>query len=359
MPGRLTAILAAALCLGGGAAEDRVWAFLVTGDPQYLAEKDVEPGRLDPFSEQAMTRALDLIRALPGREIPASAGGGRVRDRLEAILVAGDLIDSADKTGPAYEAMQKTEWRRFTADFGLAGGDGRLAWPVYEVHGNHDGPQGDTFIVRDIIARNRKRPGLSGLSPNGLHYSFDLGPLHVVALGMFPGSGDDRRPDHHYAARGSLEFLREDLAARVGKSGRPVAAFFHLHPDAPPFDWPPEDLAEFWTLLQAYQVAALFHGHTHGSPPARRIWDGTRIGPGPGPGIDVFNPDDLGSAKRDPKNPDRPSSTRHGFLYVELIDSPGKERDRLVVRSLSTTDGWTTHHWSLLSERALRLPDGN
>jgi hypothetical protein len=344
--------------LSGSAPEARSWAFLVTGDPQYLAEKGGEPGRLDPFSERAMSRAIEVLRSLPGREIPEAAGGGRVAERMEAVLVAGDLIDSADKNGRGYEAMQRTEWRRFVDDFGLAGGDGRLPWPVYEVHGNHDGPQGNTFVVDDIVARNRKRPGVVKISGNGLHYSFDVGPLHVVALGMFVGSGEARRPDHHYAPRSSLEFLKADLEERVGSSGRPVAAFFHLHPNGPEFDWPAEDLAAFWKALEPYQVAALFHGHSHASPPSRLRWDGTRFGPNLEAGIDVFNPDDLGAAKRDPKDPDRPASVRHGFLYVELIDEAGTERDRLRVRSVSTADGWETHVWNGISDRALRIPGG-
>lgn len=340
--------------LTGPAQAEETFAFFVVGDPQYHAEKG-QP-RLDPFSEAANQRGLDVLLALPGKTIGEQAGGGRVAKDILAVLATGDLIDSGDKNGRAYEAMQRVEWQRFVADFGLTGHEGRLPWPVYEIHGNHDGPQGDTFIVADIIARNKQRPGVVQRSENGLHYSFDLGPLHVVALGMFAGAGESRREGHHYAARQSLEFLQKDLQQQVADSGRPVAAMFHLHPNGPEYDWPGEDLQALWKALQPYNVIALFHGHTHASPPSRLMWDGQKFAPELPGGIDVFNPDDLGATKRDPRHPQRPASTRHGFLYVELIDADGTKGDRLVVRSLATRDGWKTYQWDRMWTRPVKIP---
>ena len=185
-------------------AKEKRYAFIVCGDPQYHAEKSATPQALDPYSEEAMERFIRLAGSLAGKEIPDSLGGGKVSNDLLGMIVTGDLIDSADKNGGAYPAMQRFEWKRYKADFGLTGKDWRLPYPVYELHGNHDGPQGDTFIIEDIIARNKKRPGLTKISENGLHYSWDWGPLHLVNLGMFAGTGDKRRKDHHYAPRSSL-----------------------------------------------------------------------------------------------------------------------------------------------------------
>ncbi len=335
-------------------AEEKRYPFFITGDPQYLAEKAAVPERLDRFSEEANARFIELLGKFPGAAIPGELGGGKVSEEVLGVIVTGDLIDSCDKVGGDYEAMGRYEWGRYVADYGLVGGDGKLRWPVYEVHGNHDGPQADTFVIEEIIERNRRRPGVGKVSENGLHYSWEMGPLHVVALGMFVGAGDGRREGHHYAPKESLEFLRVDLAERVGDSGRPVMLVFHLHPNCPEFDWPAEDLAAFWEAMEGYNVVALVHGHTHGSPPSRMQWDGEKFGNMLEGGIDVFNPDDSGASKEDPRKPGEGMGLAHGFLYAELVDAPGEEDDRLVVWSYFTKDNWATHGWGKRWERKVK-----
>lgn len=338
------------------AQAERRYAFIVSGDPQYVAEKSDKPTKLDPFSEEANSRFVQLIKAFPGTAIPEKFGGGSVRDEILGILVTGDLIDAADKSGGPYPAMQRFEWARYQADYGLTGTDGGLPFPVYELHGNHDGPQGDTFIIEGIIERNKTRPGLVNRSDNGLHYSWDWGPLHLVNLGMFVGAGDKRRDEHHYAPRGSLEFLRADLEKHVGDSGRPVILSFHLHPNGPDFDWPPEDRASLWGIVSKHNVIALLHGHTHGSPPSRLQWDGSRFANELPRGIDVFNPDDSGAAKTDPRKPGQAVGINHGFLYAELIDREGEADDEFVVRSIATKDNWATHRWDKIWRKSARIP---
>ena len=90
------------------------------------------------------------------------------------------------------------------------------------------------------------------------------------------------------------------LQAKVtvdGDSGKPVIISFHLHPNCPEYDWPTEDLSELWKITQQYNVVALFHGHTHGSPPSRLLWDGKQFGSRLESGLPVFNPDDAFAAK--------------------------------------------------------------
>lgn len=338
-------------------SEGEKYSFLVVGDPQYLAENSKSPKRLDPYSEEANNRAIALLKSFPGRPIPEKHQGGKVSEKILGLINTGDLIDSADKNGANYPAMQKFEWERYKADYGLTGQDGLIPFPVYEVHGNHDGPQGDTFIVADIIERNRKRPGIVNRSDNGLHYSWNWGPLHCINLGIFVGEGGKRRNDHHYAPRSSLKFLREDLAGQVGQSGRPVIISFHLHPNCPEYDWPKEDLEAFWKAIEPFNVLALFHGHTHGSPPNKMMWDGQQFSGELTEGIDVFNPDDIAAAKTDRKNPERGVGLLHGFLYIELVDKKGLKEDHLVVRSYATRDNWQSHGWHKTWTRNIEIPD--
>ena len=358
-PANRASRLATLLILLAGAtagAEDR-YAFIVSGDCQYLAEKAASPKKLDPYSEIANSRFIRLLNKFPGKSIAKKLGGGKVSADILGLIVTGDLIDSLDKSGGNYPAMQRFEWKRFQADYGLKGGDGRIPWPVYELHGNHDGPQGDTFVIEGIIARNKNRPRIASRSDNGLHYSWDWGPLHLVNLGIFVGSGEKKRKDHHYAPKSSLDFLKKDLAAKVGASGRPVILSFHLHPFIAEYDWPKEDLAEFWKTINAYNVAALFHGHTHGSPPSRNRWNGKQFSPGLKKGLDLFNPDDAGASKTDRNNPGKGAGLAHGVLYVELIDRPGDKSDSLVVRSYATRDNWRTHGWHSIWKRTINIPE--
>lgn len=331
--------------------ESRI-AFFVCGDPQYLAEHSATPAKLDPLSEQANSRFIALLNQLPGSALPKAMGGGHVAKDIRGLLVAGDLIDSLDKNGSVYPAMQRFEWKRFVADYGLVGNDGRIKFPVYEIHGNHDGPQGDSFLVEAIIQRNKKRPGVVNVSSNGLHYSWNWGPIHLVNLGMFVGEGEDRRKDHHYAPRASLEFLKADLAKHVGKSGRPVMVSHHLHLNAPEYDWPAEDLAAYHAVLTKYNVVAIFNGHTHASPPRFQRWDGKKVG-SKVEGIDNFDPDDAGASKL---HKGKPVGLAHGMMYVEVIDRAGTENDEMIVRSYRTRDNWATAEWHVLWRKKVKLP---
>lgn len=328
-------------------------AFLVCGDPQYLAEHTGKPTKLDPLSEQANQRFIERVNAIPGSNLPESVGGGTVSKKILGLINTGDLIDSLDKNGGDYPAMQRFEWKRFASDYGLNGTDGRIPFPVYEIHGNHDGPQGDTFIIKNIIERNKHRVGVVNLSQNGLHYSWDWGPLHLINVGIFVGEGEKRREDHHYAPRGSLEFLRKDLSQNVGDSGRPVAISHHLHLDAPEYDWPAEDLNLYYETIKPYNVVAIFNGHTHGSPPKLRRWDGKRVRFDIS-GIDNYDPDDAGASKI---HKGEPVGLSHGLLYVEILDRPGRDNDQMRVRSYATRDNWETARWDQLWEKKIQAPD--
>ena len=216
-----------------GAPISKGASFLLASDTHYIANKE-QPDAMDETSREINARLVEWLNKLPGTDIPAEAGGGE-EDGVHGVIHSGDLIDSGDKTDAAHEAMQKTEWSAFASDWGLNGGDGKLRWAVREIHGNHDGPHGETAMVDAIKARNKKRSGLTGVSENGLHYSWDWAGVHFVALGIIVGDTPEVARKRRYGALGSLPFLQRDLADNVGTSGRPVVLIHHvdvsrLHP---------------------------------------------------------------------------------------------------------------------------------
>ncbi|MEC7922472.1 MAG: hypothetical protein VX496_03625, partial [Planctomycetota bacterium] len=57
------------LLAGGLLAEENRYAFIVTGDSQYLAEKSGSPKKLDPYAEIANSRFIKLLNKFPGKTI--------------------------------------------------------------------------------------------------------------------------------------------------------------------------------------------------------------------------------------------------------------------------------------------------
>jgi hypothetical protein len=188
-------------------------AFFVIGDTHFLASED-KPPRLDERSAVVTGRLVDRLNRLVGTEIPAPAGEGVVR-RPFGVIHAGDIIDTGDKTGSGPAEMQRTEMAAFERACGLTGDDGDLDFPLYEVHGNHDGPAGKGIAVERIIERTKTRPRVQHVSANGLHYSWDVGPVHFVNLGIVVGAVPGITRRRRYAPLESLDFLVKDLADHV------------------------------------------------------------------------------------------------------------------------------------------------
>jgi cytolysin (calcineurin-like family phosphatase) len=233
--------------------------------------------------------------------------------------------------------MAEPEMAAFVADWGLNGGDARLQWQVREVHGNHDGPRGDTVVVDEIKARNRRRAGLANVSPNGLHYSWDWAGVHFVALGIVVGDAPEVSRKRRYSPLGSLPFLVRDLAENVGTSGRPVVIVHHIdvarysQPVADEVamknEWDYGDVQAYYAALKTYNVAAALCGHTH----ARNVfrWDGTKDMRAT-QGIPFLNTDNAAHF----------GGPTQAFLHVEVTSTD------LLVREFGTKDGWQTGAWT-------------
>ena len=313
-------------------------AFCFVTDTHYLADKE-NPESMDPRSARICRRLVETLNGLAGERIPIDAGSGKV-SKLAGVIHGGDLVDSADKRGGVYPRMYATEFAAFEADYGLNGHEGILKYPVFEVYGNHDGPQGDTSVVEGIKRRNKNREGIKNISSNGLHYSWQWGKLHLINLGIVVGQTGPELQRRRYDPMGSLEFLKQDLE-QLGDPERPIVITQHIDlarysvpyaKDEERFlhmEWHPQDVQAFHETIRPFHVVANFFGHTH----RREIfgWNGTpKRQPFRNADVDAFNGDN--------------SSHFHGgkqaFFYVEVAGT------ELVVREVFTEDGWLTHDWA-------------
>jgi len=227
--------------------------FFVTSDTHY---------GLSPTVAAANEKTIDAMNALPRASFPAAIGG--VVGIPLGVAVLGDLTNDAATPG------QQFSWRQFTADFGV-NGEGRLRFPVYELPGNHDGGEND-LVRQGIRERNRTRPGLRNVSANGINYSWDWAAVHFVSLGLFAGSEGDvivspwgRHFDGPWRLPGhSLEFLKDDLARNVGRSGRPVILLQHYGWDVWGLGWwSDRERQALSAAIKGYNIIAVFWGHSH------------------------------------------------------------------------------------------------
>ena len=309
-------------------------SFFLVGDTHYCAD-EADISLIDATSAGYNARLIEWLNKLPGTAIAATAGSGTV-PMPHGVIHAGDLIDNGDKGGARLK-MVPTELAAFLADYGLNGGEGKLRWPVREVHGNHDSPHGGGEVIPEIIARNKRRKGLANVSENGLHYSWDWAGVHFVALGIVVGDAPAVTRKRRYAPLGSLSFLQQDLAEHVGKSGRPIVLVHHVdvhrYSEVVPDDkvlsneWDYGDARAFYETIKPYRVAASLCGHTH----VRKImrWNGTGDERATD-GVPFLNTDNAGHF----------GGPTQAFLHIEI------DTKELRVREFATTDGWQTGAWT-------------
>lgn len=267
--------------------------FFVVSDTHY---------GLSPRGDETIPLLVEKMNRLPGTEYPARIGGGRV-GVPRGVLHIGDVTNDG----------KEKSWKMFVRDYGLTGSEGRLSVPVYETFGNHDG--GPKSLVRTAIKeRNRGRLGLTEVSENGLHYSWDWNNVHFVNLGIAPGT--TVRP---YDPEHSMEFAAKDLAKHVGTSGRPVILLHHFG-----FDkahslgwWSEERRTAYYELIKDYNVIAILHGHAH--EPLIYQWKG----------IDVYHPPHF--RQKDPK---KNGPVTHGFFVFHIQGS------ELTVAERKLDDTW-------------------
>jgi hypothetical protein len=244
-----------------------VWSFRVQDelddkDLTFFVASDLHYGGTVNFRKLNRTM-VEAMNSLPGQFYPEERGVKGKIHTPRGVVITGDIVDD----GSALD-IEKT-WQEYVEDYGL-NGDKLLAFPVYEGFGESDGPSSG-LVRTNLKSRNRLRPGLRSISADGLHYSWDWGPIHLVQLNLYPGSageeylniwrrrvnGDARYPKY------SLEFLIDDLRRNVGNSGRPVILFQHYGFDTwSEAFWTEKERNAFLQAIQPYNIIAIFWGHS-------------------------------------------------------------------------------------------------
>jgi hypothetical protein len=195
------------------------------------------------------------------------------------VVIGGDI--GLDATAPnlgAYRLMY--EQGRTTSS---------INFPVFFGLGNHEivteAEAGGAHRMWDYI---RHRMGTcSDASQISMHhntgnYSWDWGRLHLIMLNTW---ADETNSLYNQNTAGDgLAWLANDLATRVGKSGRPVIIFQHYefasffsqdatHPSDTSCSndpkcrggggWTLRNATDFLNTIGGYNIAGIFAGHTH------------------------------------------------------------------------------------------------
>ncbi len=268
-------------------------------DLTFFQVSDTHYGK-SPVGDKTVPMLVDKMNALPGTPYPAIIGGKVGAPR--GVIHTGDITNDG----------KKEQWLMFVRDYGLTGKDGRLAWPVYETIGNHDGSAG--LPVRNgIRERNKSRIGLTAVSDSGLLYSWDWDGIHFVSCGISVGTTASKYDPEH-----SFEFLEKDLKQSIGTSGRPVIVLHHFgfdkHADG---WWSDEWRANYFALIKDINVIGILHGHSHDTS----IYEWNQI--------DVYHPPHF---KQD--GPKDTAPVTHGFFVFHITD------DELSVAERKLDDTW-------------------
>ena len=264
--------------------------FFVVSDTHYGLDWRVEP---------VVQALVDKMNFLPGTLLPEKVGGSVIRTP-RGVIHLGDITNDG----------KEPQWNAFVRDFGLTG-ENRLAYPVFELFGNHDGGA-EQPVRKGILERHRVRPGLVARSANGVHRSWEWEGIRFIDLNISVGT--TTRP---YDPQDSLGFLQEELA-RLKDPRQPLILLQHFGFDKRhglPW-WPEAWRVKYYDTIKDYNVVGIFHGHDHQTDIFR--WKD----------IDIYDAPHVRNADAT----DKPIS--HGFFVVQI------DGGQLVVAERTIDDTW-------------------
>ncbi len=209
-----------------------------------------------------------------------------IEPKIRGMLYAGDLTQRSRRDEWTHYTARTAEASRFLFD-GLGNHD--RAFPtvgqVFQCLVDPTRCRIPETLRADVRDRGRQTVKTNKGDP---HYSWDWQDVHFVQLHVFPAdepasdlrpSGDPNIYPEHDPME-SLAFLQQDLATRVGNTGRPVVLVHHYGFDdfstgrnlgCDVFDptqphniwWTDAQRVRYWNALAPYNVVAIITGHFH------------------------------------------------------------------------------------------------
>lgn len=184
---------------------------------------------------------------------------GTVMKKLDCVALAGDMFD---KSRPEILNLYRQRYEK-----GM--GERRIHYDVYPCLGNHDvnpavsdkgadnlkGRAYTFHYIDSVLNAKLKRHEILNLDSSSRSYSWNVGNVHFIV-------GECCAGDTTYC-KSNFEWLRGDLK-KYASSGAPVVYIQHYGFDKWALDWWPESSRKtLFDLLEQYNLAAFFVGHTH------------------------------------------------------------------------------------------------
>lgn len=183
---------------------------------------------------------------------------GEVISRVDGVVIAGDIFD---RSRPEIIDLYRQRYER-------GEGERRIHFPVYPGLGNHDldvardgAPNNEEHLqliknyLDSLLAVRLRNGEILNWHPSSRSYSWNAGDVHFVHAQRYAG-------DTSYC-ESNLEWLKADLQT-YASNGEPVVYIQHYGTDPWVIEWwPREAREELFDVLDKYNVAAFFAGHTH------------------------------------------------------------------------------------------------
>lgn len=232
---------------------ERDVTFIIAGDLHF----DLLPETDQYYHVLAMNK-------LPGKfTFPQEAAFGIADEKVmkvDGVAIAGDIFDKAIPEAHAlyYERYEKGE------------GEKSLHYPVYPGFGNHDMDPTSSDSLKNLADRSfnlhyldsalqakLKKKEILNLHPSSRSYSWNVEDVHFVQAQRF--SGDTAYGESNF------DWLADDLKL-YASAGNPVVYIQHYGVDEWAIKWWPQAARNrLFDLLDSYNIAAFFVGHTHSS----------------------------------------------------------------------------------------------
>lgn len=224
-------------------------------DLTFFAVSDTHYGQNSAAKDTNRAHMPAFLNALPGTTYPSTAGGGTV-GTPRGVLLPGDLV----------ELPLDSLWNIYTGDYGV-NGEKKVHFPVYDGLGNHDQPGVSQVILPKFVTRSATRQNPVNFDSLGYNYSWDWDGVHFVHLNLYAGGTETGYFSSGTGGNGgnalnSRAFLQQDLAQRVGTSGRPVFIMQH-YPMTDATYWTAANKQLLYSAIQGYNVIGILNGHSH------------------------------------------------------------------------------------------------